>query len=75
MPLHLNKLLVIIQSDNRTGKLSTAGEEGLDVILMEAVVLQHSIELLKILNVSLERDLLLPAACRAPQTPRTFISS
>lgn len=47
-----------------TRKVSTAGEEGLDVIFMEAIVLQHSVELLKILNVTLERHLLLPATCR-----------
>lgn len=33
------------------------------MIFMEAVVLQHSVELLKILNVTLERNLLLPATC------------
>lgn len=44
--------------------MSAAGEEGLDVILVEAVVLQHSVELLQILNVTLECDLLLPATCR-----------
>lgn len=45
--------------------MPAAGEEGLDVIFMEAVALQHSVELLKILNVTLERHLLLPATCSA----------
>lgn len=46
-----------------TRKLSAAGEEGLDVIVVEAIVLQHPVEILKILNMALERHLLLPAAC------------
>ena len=46
-----------------TRKLSAAGKEGLDVIFVEAVVLQHSVELLEILYVTLERHLLLPATC------------
>lgn len=33
------------------------------MIFVEAVVLQHSVELLKILDVALERHLLLPATC------------
>lgn len=37
-----------------TRKLSTAAEEGLNVILKEAVVLQHFVEPLKILNMMLE---------------------
>lgn len=45
-----------------TRKVSTAGKEGLDVILVEAVVLQHPVEPLQILNVMLECYLLLPAA-------------
>lgn len=56
-------LNLVIERQHPTRKLSTAGEEGLDVIFMEAVVLQHSVELLKILNVTLERNLLLPATC------------
>lgn len=52
-----------ILSVQLTRKLSTAGKEGFDVIFMEAVVLQHSVELLKILDVMLERHLLLPTSC------------
>lgn len=44
-----------------TGKVSAAGKEGLDVVLVEAVVLQHPVEPLQILNVMLECYLLLPA--------------
>lgn len=45
-----------------TRKVSIAGKEGLDVVLMKAIVLQHPVEPLQILNVMLERHLLLPAA-------------
>lgn len=72
---------VFTEQHCRTRKLSTAGEEGLDVIFVETVALQHPVELLKILNVTLERHLLLPATCsvqthifRGHSTP-VFISS
>lgn len=54
---------VILFGHRLTRKVSAAGEESLDVILVEAIVLQHSVELLQILNVTLECYLLLPAAC------------
>jgi len=47
-----------------TRKRSAAGEEGLDVLFEEPVVPQHPVEPLKVLDVTLERHLLLPAACR-----------
>lgn len=39
-------------------------EEGLDVIFRKAIDLEHSIKPLKILNMMLECDLLLPTTCR-----------
>lgn len=45
-----------------TKKVSTAGKEGLDVILVKAIVLQHPVKPLQILNMMLECYLLLPAA-------------
>lgn len=44
-----------------TRKLSTAGKEGLNVIFVKTVVPEHLVKLLQILNVTLERHLLLPA--------------
>lgn len=49
-----------IVSGPLTRKVSTAGKEGLDVVLVEAVVLQHHVEPLQILNMMLECYLLLP---------------
>lgn len=46
-----------------TRKLPAAGEERLYVVLVEAVVLQHVVELQKVLDVTLERHLLPPATC------------
>lgn len=57
-----NLQLNLIKQHYHTRKLSIT-EEGLDVIFRKAVVLEHSIKPLKVLNVMLEGDLLLPTTC------------
>lgn len=57
-----NGQLMFIECQSHTRNLSIT-EEGLDVIFRKAIVQEHSIKLLKILNMMLERDLLLPTTC------------
>lgn len=53
---------MFIECQSHTRNLSIT-EEGLDVIFRKAIVQEHSIKLLKVLNMMLERDLLLPTTC------------
>lgn len=61
--------LTFIDGHHHTRKLPIT-EEGLDVILGKAIVLQHSVELLQTLNMMLECDLLLPTACSVQNVPK-----
>lgn len=61
--------LTFIEGHHHTRKLPIT-EEGLDVILGKAIVLEHSVELLETLNMMLECDLLLPTTCSVQNVPK-----